>query len=394
MELKAVEQKANESNDLMDEEDEDARPDQRLNSNDLENVCQVKQPNRCRNFYGILLAFMTALFHSLMSVTVKQTYMLTSTEQTTVRYFFQMVIMGSVMIYKRISPLDYKSQFHLLAMRAVLGVAGLISAYLALKFINPSDSVAVSNMSVIITAILSRLVLKEKLSLVHLISTMIAITGVVFISQPSFIFGKHRKLDITNHTNSSTVIKHHVYDNESSFYLTLGICVSLVTAMAQSGVTVILKKLQAKKVHLSLNIFLTSLIGLPISILISLLLILTEQSQLVDHFRSNMADLKFHLGLVVISSLFGILAQVFINMSLKYEDASKVSIIKTSEIFFSFLLQYFILEIKSNVFKILGGLLIFISVGSILVFKMLDQKNAKKANKRPSLFKRIFFFKF
>jgi drug/metabolite transporter (DMT)-like permease len=354
-----------------------------------------KNPNKkcgiTKSLYGIPLAIGCAVGHSIAAVIVKKSHLLSGSEQTTIRYLIQMILMSLVICYKKLDIRDYRSQSYLLATRAFLGVIGLISAYFALSLIDPADSSSIINSSIVITAILSRVVLGEKMSIVHVVSIFTAVVGIVFISQPSFIFPYQSRAfdDATNqsvYSNlSSFTSVNHKKENSSSFNTAIGLMLASFTAFALSGVTVILKKLSTKKVHYSVNILFTSMLGLPVSILLSLALNLTAQSKLLQNARQMPGELATHVLYSCVSSVVGVMAQVMFNLSLQYEDASKVSIIKTSEIFFSFLLQYLLLSIESNVFKIVGGVLIFISGSAILTYKIFDQKHAKRKRKRKEL---------
>jgi hypothetical protein len=97
--------------------------------------------------------------------------------------------------------------------------------------------------------------------------------------------------------------------------------------------------------------------------------------------------------------------QIIFNLSLQYEDASKISIIKTTELFFIFLMQYFFLDIKTDYLNMIGAFLILTSTLIIILYKILDQIEAEKRkfrlknqqdnqSKFIKLIKNILFFKF
>jgi drug/metabolite transporter (DMT)-like permease len=358
-----------------------ARPAQKI-------VNKKKKFGVSKSLYGIPLAFGYALGHSIISITIKKAYLLSGSEQTTIRYLIQMILMFMVVSYKKLDICGYRDQSFLLISRALLGVIGLIAAYYAILFIDPSDSSSIINSSVVITALLSRILLKEKLSIVHVLAIVTAIVGVVFISQPSLLFLNNNQsnstglnLSFINQTDPGAVFS----VINPKLFTTFGLLLASVTAFALSGVTIILKKLSTKKVHYSLNILFTSILGLPVSLLLSLVLILTSQSKLLYNIEHKSDELLIHLLYAILSSVVGVIAQILFNLSLQYEDASKVSIIKTSEIFFAFLLQYALLNIKSNMFKIVGGVLIFVSSAAILTYNIFENKHSKRKKTRKNL---------
>jgi drug/metabolite transporter (DMT)-like permease len=338
-----------------------------------------KRKSKFKSIYGILLAFGCAISHSIMSVIIKKAHLLSGGEQTAIRYLIQTILMAMVVIYKKIDVFKYRDQACLLVSRALLGVVGLITAYFAIIFVNPSDSSSIINSSIVITALLSRVLLKEKLSIVHVVAIITTVVGVVFISQPSFIFPNRPELNSTVYLNQT-----HMGLNPK-MYTTIGLLMASVTAFALSCVTIILKKLSTRKVHYSLNMLLTSILGLPVSLTLSAVLVLTSQSKLVYNIQHKPNELLVHVSYAVLTSFVGVLAQILFNLSLKYEDASKVSIIKCSEIFFAFLLQYLLLNIRSDVFKISGGCLIFVSGAVILTYKIFEKKHSKRKQKRKDL---------
>jgi drug/metabolite transporter (DMT)-like permease len=279
--------------------------------------------------------------------------------------------------------------------------------------VDPADSSSVRNSSIVITAILSRMLLGEKMSIVHVTSIVTTLTGIFLIAQPSFIFSHQSDFDnakngsvSTNNQSFSSTTKITLYQS-SHLSTTIGLLLASTNAFAIAVVTIIVKKLADEKVHFSINMLITSMLGLPVSSLLSLVLNLTKQSNLVQNIQNNSMETLIQVCYSVVSALIGISGQVLLNLSMRYEDASKVSIIKASEIFFVFLMQYVLLSISLSVLKLVGGVLIFLSGAAILVMKIMDRKHFNKMktrnerqvqlaikNKPLNLCARILFFKF
>ncbi|CAF0946006.1 unnamed protein product [Brachionus calyciflorus] len=124
--------------------------------------------------------------------------------------------------------------------------------------------------------------------------------------------------------------------------------------------------------------------------------------------------------LTLLSSFSGLFSQVCMNLAFLYEDVTKVSLVRSTDLLFSFILQYLLLDIHSNLYSVTGALLILTSVTMVMIYKIMDQKYVKKhkdyleskklkLNKsdqnaeenspdenivKPSLFKKILFYKF
>ena len=77
----------------------------------------------------------------------------------------------------------------------------------------------------------------------------------------------------------------------------------------------------------------------------------------------------------------------------EYEDPTKVAMFRTTDLLFSFILQYFFLGIESNVFNIIGSTAITVGVLMIMGFKLIE-KNYDHTKANGNSFLRIIFYKF
>lgn len=348
-----------------------------------------------KSFYGLFLSLMTAITYSLMSVIVRGAYLLNGSEQNSIRLVVQFIIIS---IIGRIYKVDFftsqvKEQRSLLTIRAILGAMGMLTSYFTLTLINPSDGIAIFNVNILITAIMSRIFLKEKLTLIHIIAILIAISGVFLITQPSFLFPQPSYMNTTNLTSYSTIKS------------TTGFVFAFSYVFIFASVAILIRTLSEKKLHYTVNIFYSSLLGIPITIILSVILIWTGTSELISHYNNRFDQLKYHLFLSFIGSLVGTVYMILFNLSLQYEEPSKVTIVRTTEIFFVFAFQYVFLNKPAELLKLVGGLLIFMSGFCILCFKIVDsnkkrqvtraQETGEQIKHRPTpAICRIFLFEF
>ena len=161
---------------------------------------------------------------------------------------------------------------------------------------------------------------------------------------------------------------------------------------------VILKKLANNKVHYSLPILYPAYIGIPTSCLISLVMFLTGAQKKDMQLVEDVPSILYQVSFAVASGLFGVLSQVFMNLSLKFEDTSKVSMVRSTDLLFTFLFQYLILRIHPNLFSTIGAFLILLATLFIIFLQMLEKlslneaaKNAKKDD--ITAWKNCLFFK-
>ena len=75
-------------------------------------------------------------------------------------------------------------------------------------------------------------------------------------------------------------------------------------------------------------------------------------------------------------------SQILMNLAVQVEDASRVSILKSTDLLFIFLLQYFILGIHSNLSNTLGAILIFLGALLVMIYKIIDKKHTKALKRR------------
>jgi drug/metabolite transporter (DMT)-like permease len=188
-------------------------------------------------------------------------------------------------------------------------------------------------------------------------------------------------------------------ESESVLKKALGISTAIMGAVALTGVTILLKKLNNRSVHYSVNLAYASYFGFPISLLISIILIATGVEKKNKIFFENPSLIGEQTAYSVASAVCAIYSQFLMVISMRHEEASKACLFRATDLFFTFALQYIILSIKPNLYNTIGSNLIFLGVLVIMVHKILDQrfnKNKKEGDSEESenMLKTILFFKF
>ena len=135
-----------------------------------------------------------------------------------------------------------------------------------------------------------------------------------------------------------------------------------------------------------------SYFGLPVSTLMSLVLIFSGMVHRDPKLYEDIPTLAVQIFFSIISALCGTFSQVFFNLAMKYEDASKVMIYRSTDIFFTYVFQYFTLNISTNNFCIIGAFLIITGTVLILIYKIIEKKLDKSNNDNP--LQKIFILKF
>ena len=154
----------------------------------------------------------------------------------------------------------------------------------------------------------------------------------------------------------------------------LGVTIALVAATASSLVSVLIKKLNNKNVHYSVTIVYAAYFGLPVSAFITIVLYATgverKDWSLVDTYEKCAHQIAYSL----VSALSGTWSQILLNLALKHEEASKVSIMRSTDLFFVFLLQFVFLGILSNLLSTIGALCIFLATMFLIVVKYMEKR--------------------
>lgn len=347
--------------------------------------CSDDQPPTRSNFLsnlfklrGIFYALLSALLISLNNILIRKCKSFSASEMALVRFVMQMSIFLPYAIFNKISIFGEKGQRLMLSVRGIAGTLGLLSMYFAVKLVNPSDALALFNTSVIFVTISARIFLKEKLTLVHLLALILTMVGICFITQPSFLFDKSVDLlMIQNRTNltNSTLLQ---IESKNSNIKYLGYGLALFGSLSYTVVTISLKELANKKAHLSVVLLYATYYALPASFLISVALLVTgidnrERTILTGTFD----ELKYEYLFVICGGCISVSYQILMNLAVQLEDASKVSILKSTDLLFIYLLQYYLLDIQSNFLNNLGAVFIFIGALSIMAFKIVDKKHTK-----------------
>ncbi len=369
----------------------------------------------------------------------------------TIRYVLQFILMNAVIKYKGIDFLGPKEQRCILLKRGLLGAISLILIFYAIKLINPSDVSAIYNCNIVIVAIFARLFLNEKFSLAHVLGLIFTIVGIILISQPSFIFSKTSQvtknnliltdtdslinpsinnclpvqvyqLDLSSKQAKTDFFKYLSWisnnnqtkrqkfkrkyicqkEYESTAKKVIGFSITIIAAILFSSVAILLKQLADEKVHFSLVLAYSCYFGIPLSSIISMIMLFTGLEKKDPNIYMDSSLIVVQSIFAVASSLCGIFSNALMSVSLEYEDASKMTLFKSSDLFFVFLLQYLILGIKLNLYSKLGALMIFLGILTIMAFRILDKRNDRLSSTfqingivtDQSLFKKILFFKF
>ena len=347
-------------------------------------------------FFGILFAVSMCM----MNVFVKMAPALDGSNVSLIRYIIQLIVCSVIIRWNKLDFLGPREQRWLLLLRGVVGAVAVIISFFAIRYLDLSDVETLANSTVIITAIIARFVLREKLTVTHIIALVLTIAGVLFIIRPSFLFGiehditnifvksdvhVHQEKNVTRHSNKSlrSLIdkeKAHIKDHSNREFIesVIGVVLILLSATCQSVAQVVIRKLCLVQVHFSVNSMYPALVGLPLSLILSGVF---HQYKFIKIDTFETMDIVLQLVYSIFGGIMGTLGLIFLNLALKYEDATKIGMVKTNiGIFLAFILQYIVLDIRMDSLGLIGAVFVISATLSIMLLKIFDKSLVKSKN--------------
>ena len=207
---------------------------------------------------GALLVIIGSFLFCINAAFTKKAFILSVGDNTFIRFFLQGItftIFCKCKGFKMFSEKEYRKW---LFLSGTLSVFIIITCFLAISLVHISDFVTIGNSSIIITAILCRIFLKEKLTIIHIIAFVFTMTGVVFICRPTFLFSNSQYKTVANQSYNSSFKNETLNEDESALELKrlIGVGVVLLSAVGIGLVTLVFKKLANAKIHYAvINIF-------------------------------------------------------------------------------------------------------------------------------------------
>jgi drug/metabolite transporter (DMT)-like permease len=324
---------------------------------------------------GFTIAILSALTFALSQIYVKKGTIVSGSEQSLIRYIQTLITMLVIARWMNYNVCGEKDTRKLLMLNAFAANLNVICLTFGIKLIDPSDANSLFNTKIILVLIIARIFLKEKITITYVLALFIMVFGVILITKPSFIYEKPCQL--SKNINGTIKLEFQNENKTSSIKSFVGVLLVLVSATGSAFSSIIMKKMTNKSVHFSVTLLYVSYSGVPLSLLISLVLIATgsRNTQTDLNALESFSSLQQIVYSLIASSL-GIASQCLYNISLNYEDATRASIYKSTDLFFIFIFQYALLDITPDVLKTFGALLIFLSSLIVMIFKILDAKHS------------------
>uniref|UniRef100_U3JZF2 Solute carrier family 35 member G1 n=1 Tax=Ficedula albicollis TaxID=59894 RepID=U3JZF2_FICAL len=310
----------------------------------------TKKKAKCPGL-GLFYTILSAFLFSVASLLLKKIEDVHSVEVSAFRCVFQMAFVLPGLIYYKTGFLGPKGKRIFLFFRGFLGSTAMVLLYYAFQVMPLADATVITFTSPVFTSLLAWIFLKEKYSLWDLLFTLFAVTGVILIARPPFLFGSH------------------VTGIEGSYSDHLkGTIAAIASTLSAASTIVILRKV-GKSVHYFLSIWYYAVIGL-VGCLIALFVL--NEWRLPHCGRDRV--------FLILIGLLGLGGQVFLTKALQIEKAGPVSIMRTMDVVFAFILQVLFLNHIPTWWTVGGALCVVASSCGTAIRKW--RHSVKKAKQR------------
>ena len=190
----------------------------------------------------------------------------------------------------------------------ILNVGNMFLVTEALKRLPIGDAMSIVYLNIFVAGIIAFLWLKEPYTFLDGAFAAVAITGVILVAKPSFLFKDNETVNQEGRA--------------------AGVMFALLTAFAYGFTTCLLRKLGSRdKVPAVLNAYSFSLLGSLIG----------SSSTLVPN--SFVLPCKSDIVNILLFGLTGLAGQIFTMLALQYEKANNVSVVKSTQIVFALIFQ-------------------------------------------------------
>ncbi|XP_071842010.1 solute carrier family 35 member G1-like [Apostichopus japonicus] len=285
---------------------------------------------------GIFLSLIAAFFFAVSGAFIDAIATTVNPFQlTSMKVPVLVVGTSSLMIAKHMHPPRHLEQYlWLLPSGITLTGLNLFLAF-SYKYMAFSDTVSISQLSLILTGVLSWIILKEPFRILDLLLAILAMTGVVLIARPSFIFGTE--------------------DNIESNNAILGTVFALGVAVCGALAFVIVRKQSTIGIHPYQSSFANAVVMEILSIILCTTTSQWSCPSKREWWLSQGAGLSYFIG------------QITLYLGLAREKAAIVSIVFSFQIVFAFILQILVFQMMPLWTSLIGGLLVLIAcVGTVM----------------------------
>ncbi|KAJ8038252.1 Solute carrier family 35 member G1 [Holothuria leucospilota] len=301
----------------------------------------------------VLLVLLGAFCSALQSIFVRYAKEDVHAMQVScIRFFLQLSIPIPVMTYRNISPKPESGRvFTLLLLRGTFGMISLTCFFYSFYYMRVGDATTIMFGSPVFVGIFARIIMKEAFGVVDIMLVFIAIGGVFLISQPPFLFGND--------------VEGNPYPAEF-----IGAIFAFIACVCVSFTTVIMRRLGTMNVDSFKTVFYFASIACSGTALLATMLGVW-----------TIPPCGFVRLALVAMGASSCISQCLITYSLSVERSVFVSILRTNEVLFAFILEYLLFRDFPGFLSLLGVFLVMTASVLACLKKMMKSKRKDSIEK-------------
>ena len=136
---------------------------------------------------GISLFVLVSFLATCEGAFVKQMKVLPTGEVVMITGLYAICLLGTILTFQGISILTFPNKRWVL-LRCIGGCGALIGKFWSVQNLPLGNAIALVFTSPIMTCVLARVFLKEKINLFHIFAIVVGLIGIILIAKPTFIF--------------------------------------------------------------------------------------------------------------------------------------------------------------------------------------------------------------
>ena len=333
---------------------------------DATNFIVKKSVTFLQRFTGVFYSLMASLLFTSSNFFIKQLDVVLL-DVFLVRFIFQGLILVAYIVYKGYFPFAETDRL-LFFIRSLVAASGSVFFYLALSMLPLPDLTTLRYTQVIWTALVTLLIFRQRINCPTLIASVMTIIGVIFVTQPSFLFATTMNINGTTNVSLSSYL---------SRTRPLGIIFALACAFSISTAIVLNKKLLEK--HIRQSIIMLHFIGTTFLVLLIMRILYWTRLK-PKHINFNFVEIYLKKDFIVATILatLQLIPMVLSQKSIKLEHPSIFTIVQASDILFALIFQNLFSTVKTNGLALLGSMLVLTSIVLVGIHKLWQDRQQQK----------------
>ncbi|CAK8678088.1 unnamed protein product [Clavelina lepadiformis] len=289
-----------------------------------------KKPTRSLMF-GYLFSVVSALCMALSGICLKLAAGAETTQMVVLTSIIQFLYLIPLITYKKINVLGPNLKtVGFLTIRGVAGSVSIIFFAMSIQHLPVGTVTSIAYIYPALVGLFAWVCLREKCSVVRGVLTVLTFIGLLFVSEPPFIFGGE---PVDHKGTSNTRV--------------LGVIYAISCAVL-AAISIIITRKLGSGIHFSHLLMYSTVEGF---IIVLLQLYLSGKS---------IVPCRQHLLTLSLSAVFMNVGHIFLTLALQRERAGPVTSVNTSQLVFVFILEYLVFGVVPTTYGFVGASLILV----------------------------------